>query len=384
MKVTFVSVYLNNHQFPLANAFASLCKDDYRFVETLPSEKLNSYISYGGPKAADYLLRSYVNEDLDEIEEWMRTSDVVVSSGCYEPVERRIAASKLTFRYAERPLKDGNLWYKRPIRFLRWHRENPPKKRLYMLCAGAYTAGDYDKYGLFRGKCYKWGYFPEARRYADVDLLLNIKKKNTLLWVGRLIGWKHPDAAVRLASRLKESGYQFELNIIGSGEMESLLEKMIAELNLGECVHLLGAMQTESVREYMEQSQIYLFTSDRKEGWGAVLNEAMNSGCTVVASHAIGSVPFLVKDGENGSVYESGNEDGLFFKVKCLLDNPDKGLKIGKNAYRTIVTEWNAEVAAERFVKLSQAILDGDPSPNLFDDGPCSVAEIISEDRYRR
>lgn len=384
MKMTFVSVYLNNHQFPLANVFASLCKDDYRFVETKPSERLSSYTGYKKPKDADYLLRGYSEGDLGEIEQWVSASDVVVSSGCYEPVERRIAASKPTFRYAERPLKDGDLWYKRPVRYIRWHRQNPPKKRLYMLCAGAYTAGDYDKYGLFRGKCYKWGYFPEVRRYADVDLLLGKKKKSTLLWVGRLIDWKHPDAAVRLASRLKESGYQFELNIIGSGEMESQLEKMISDLNLGECVHLLGAMQTESVREYMEQSRIYLFTSDRKEGWGAVLNEAMNSGCAVVASHAIGSVPFLVKDGENGSVYESGNEDELFFKVKCLLDNPDKGLKMGKNAYQTIVTEWNAEVAAERFVKLSQAILDGDPSPNLFDDGPCSVAEIINEDRYRR
>ena len=52
----------------------------------------------------------------------------------------------------------------------------------------------------------------------------------------------------------------------------------------------------------MEKSEIFLFTSDKGEGWGAVLNESMNSACAVVASHAIGSVPFLLKDGENPSL----------------------------------------------------------------------------------
>ena len=33
----------------------------------------------------------------------------------------------------------------------------------------------------------------------------------------------------------------------------------------------------------MEQADIYLFTSDRNEGWGAVANEAMNSACAMVA-----------------------------------------------------------------------------------------------------
>jgi hypothetical protein len=37
-------------------------------------------------------------------------------------------------------------------------------------------------------------------------------------------------------------------------------------------------MPPEEVRVHMEQSNIYLFTSDFGEGWGAVLNEAMNSG----------------------------------------------------------------------------------------------------------
>lgn len=45
----------------------------------------------------------------------------------------------------------------------------------------------------------------------------------------------------------------------------------------------------------MRESHIFIFTSDRGEGWGVVLSEAMANGCTVVASNKIGAAPFLVK-----------------------------------------------------------------------------------------
>ena len=67
----------------------------------------------------------------------------------------------------------------------------------------------------------------------------------------------------------------------------------------------------------MEKTGIFLFTSDRQEGWGAVLNEAMNSGCAVVASHLIGAVPFLKKKKKNGLVYSSGDRKTLFVPKGC-------------------------------------------------------------------
>jgi glycosyltransferase involved in cell wall biosynthesis len=45
---------------------------------------------------------------------------------------------------------------------------------------------------------------------------------------------------------------------------------------------------------------VFIFTSDRNEGWGAVLNEAMGSGCAVVAADLIGSVPYLIEHKKMG------------------------------------------------------------------------------------
>ena len=124
----------------------------------------------------------------------------------------------------------------------------------------------------------------------------------------------------------------------------------------------------------MEQSQIFLFTSDRNEGWGAVLNESMNSACAVVANRAIGSVPFLIDDGVNGDIYEDGNIDDLYQKVKAILDHPARRIEKSKNAYTTITEEWNAETAAERFVAL---VDECGAKPKPFHNGPCSTAERI-------
>lgn len=126
-----------------------------------------------------------------------------------------------------------------------------------------------------------------------------------------------------------------------------------------------------------------MFTSDFGEGWGAVLNEAMNSGCAVIASHAAGATPYLVKNGENGLIYEFGNDEKLYEKLKYLLLNPKEQKRLGAAAYKTISEEWNAEIAAERFLNLTKSILNGEKNPYIYKNGPCSKAEILKNDWWK-
>lgn len=316
----------------------------------------------------------------------LRQSDVVIVGSAPEALVQWAARrSKLLFRYSERPLKDGNPPAKFLPRFLKWHYHNPPWRKTYMLCASAFTAGDYAKFGLFRGRCYKWGYFPETVRYPDVNALIDRKEKATILWCGRYLDWKHPDDVIEVARRLRDAGCCFRIEMIGSGEMEPRLRQLASEAGLLDTsIQFLGAMSPEDVRRHMEKAGIYLFTSDRQEGWGAVLNEAMNSGCAVVAGDAAGATPFLVQDGANGSVYHSGDVQELYEKVRRLLDDPSTQRAFGSAAYRTITGLWNAETAAERFLQLSQALLDGRDATKLFADGPCSPASLLREDWYRK
>ena len=373
MKIAFVSNYYNHHQRALSQALYRLTGGNYRFIATSEMRAERKALGYGENSLPEFVCLSHKSEqNMAEAMAWIRDADAVIAGSAPESMlQARIRAGKLIFRYAERPLKKGDQLHLYLPRFVRWHLHNPPGKPIYMLAASAYTARDYAMFGLFRGKTYKWGYFPEVKKYPDMSALMEQKDPRKILWCGRFIDWKHPDDAIQVAKRLKEEGYRFSMDLIGSGVMADSLQKMIWDLKLEDCVRILGSMKPEQVREHMEKAGIFLFTSDRQEGWGAVLNESMNSGCAVVASHAIGSAPFLIEDDGNGMIYRSGCVEKLHQKVRTLLENPQQQRKLGQRAYETMTELWNAEVAAQRLCQLTENILQGNVNPVQYTNGPC-------------
>ena len=135
-------------------------------------------------------------------------------------------------------------------------------------------------------------------------------------------------------------------------------------------------MKPEEVRAYMERADIYVFSSDFNEGWGAVVNEAMNSACAVVVSHAVGSSAYLIKQEQTGLVYKCASVSDLVKKLEKVVNDKEFCIKIGKNAYKQMHAEWNAQVAADRFLTLCKKLQEG-KEQSLFNSGPCSPAGII-------
>lgn len=389
MKVTFFSNFMNHHQLSFCHAMNRLTGGEFTFVATtaIPQEQLQ--LGYRDMnKQFPFVLTTYDNEQHVQMAEKLAIdSDVVIFGSAPEKyLLLRLKENRLTFRYSERLYKEGLPLRKIPRAFAyAWlHHGRFMRKPLYMLCASAYTAADCAVFGNYWGRTYKWGYFPEVKKQVLDKLFIQKRKKKkvSILWVARLIELKHPEATIHLAEKLKQNGYDFDMNLIGNGNLEKQIEQMICDKKLEDCVHLLGAMSPEEVREHMEAADIFLFTSDFNEGWGAVLNESMNSACAVVASHAIGSVPFLLEDGKNGYIYCNGNMDSLYERVAKLMDQPELREQLGREAYHTLAAAWNADVAAERFMVLAQALLEG-TTTDLFENGPCSKAKMLENGWYK-
>ena len=389
MKVTFYSNFLNHHQLPFCLAMDRMTNGQFTFVATTPVPKERLSMGYHDMnKAYPFVLTTYDGEEKRKLAlELAIDSDVVITGSAPEVYTQvRAETNKLTFRYSERIYKKG-IWLvfsPRGLRAMFKHHRKYKNKSVNMLCASSYTAFDYSLTGSYRNKTYKWGYFPEVKKQNIEELFVrkHRNEKVQLLWVARMLKLKHPEAAINVAERLKKARIEFELKLIGNGILESQVKEWITEKHLEDCVHMLGAMSPEQVRDHMEAADIFLFTSDFNEGWGAVLNESMNSGCAVVASHAIGSVPFLIQDGKNGFIYRNGDMNSLYERVIKLIEDPELCESMGRNAYQTLAEKWNADVAAERFLSLSQAMLDGS-STDLYSDGPCSRAGILRNGWYK-
>ena len=261
MKIVFISNYFNHHQKPFSDCMYNLIGDNYSFIETQPIEEERLKMGWGGEEKPSYVKRNYIDENShEECKKIIDDADVVIfGSAPYGLLKNRLKQKKLTIFYSERIYKKSFEWYKYPLRLIRHYLRRGRYKNTYLLCASAYAASDYSKTFLFLNRAYKWGYFPEVKRYDDIDKIIREKKPNSILWTARLIDWKHPELAIAVAKRLKQDGYNFKLTMIGVGELEEDIKILIKKENLTDYIEMAGAMTPEQVREYMEKSEIFLF-----------------------------------------------------------------------------------------------------------------------------
>lgn len=380
MTLTFYTNFINHHQVPVADELYSLLGDAYKFVATEPMPK--SFADSGYPDYSDkpYLVKAYLGgEEEKKAEELAMTSDVVIAGPADEKwYSSRLERGQVVFLYSERLLKTTRTGFPKPS-YLKKCRSDFAKfkgKPSWLLCASAFAARDYNLMGAFRGKCLKWGYFPGTE---DFDLKeYEAEKKRAggmrILWCSRMIDWKRPEMAVRLAAFLKEKGCDFSLEMIGSGDRLGAVERLISDLGVQDRVILLGNIPNREVVERMRRSHVFIFTSTRQEGWGAVLNEAMAAGCGVVAADRIGSVPYLIKDGYNGLIFRSCSQRSLNSEVLRLARRPEEIYALGAKAYQTLHWEWSPEHAAESLLKLSESAVSGRLIPATS--GPCSLSHF--------
>ena len=378
MKVTFYSNFLTHHQLPFCMEMVSKYGNDFKFVATIKITEERLKLGFKNlDDKYDFVVKAYESkEEYDKALKLAVESDIVIMGSTSDKyIEERLKQDKLTFRYRARVFSNGimtifdkekmKLLYERHIKY----RKN---KNLYMLCANAYGANDFYKLGLYKNKIYKWGYFPETKEYNLEQLIKNKEKSKpiNIVWVARFIKWKHPEKMIKLAKKLVKDGLEFKITMIGTGVMYEKIKEEIHKNNLENYVELTGAVESDKVRDYMEKANIFILTSGKQEGWGAVLNEAMNSACAVITDINVGAAPFLINDSENGLLYKNFEE--LYMYTKNLIEDNKLRKKLYENAYKTILETWNSKNATNNLINLFESIKDG--QEYKIKDGPARKA----------
>ena len=397
MTIAYFSNFMNHHQKCLSDELFRLSAGNFVFVETEPIYDWLKKGGYSDFSNLDYVICAWKNEEnRKKAEQLALTVDVALFGG-YTVLNylilRARRSDKISFDVSERWLKRGwlNVLSPRLIKSQYYYHTLFHRKPVYKLCSSAYAAGDQYKMHSYVNRCYKWGYFTQV----DNDYIINVPEQGTfkeeiipLMWCSRFLQWKHPELPVLLAERLKNNGYKFCINMFGSGEKMGATKNLIVKHGVGNYVVLRGNLPNADMLKEMRNHKIFLFTSDKNEGWGAVLNESMANGCVPVVSNAIGSAPFLVKNEENGYLFDSPKPnsgihlnktvidehalDSLYAKVAHLLDEPDNRAIMAQNAYSTMINVWSPKNAATNFLKLVEDLSSG--RDTSIQDGPCSKA----------
>ncbi len=379
MKTVLLTNMASHHQMDFARAMVELLGvDNFRIVVQKPvyRERIEMGWSDDGGFNEPFIIRFWQSDQTKmEALRWIDQADAVIQ-GRFQIryVRERIKQGKLTFAKQERFWKKPPSLRRRITRFPRLYKNYysvANQENYHFLAIGAWAAQDLNELGIFERRSWKFGYFMDVPKYR-------VKKQRgdpvSLLWCASFIPVKQPHKALEIARGLRERGMAVHLTMIGDGGLRPSIEQRIRESGAGDCVTLTGWQNQEEVRRRMLDSDLFLMTSNRGEGWGMVVNEALGCGCCVIGNRESGAAPWLVEHGKSGFLYRDEVLNELLDEVAAT--RRDRLLDMGWLGHQRMMNEWSARVAAGRVIDLSAKLLDGDleSAKRLFTNGPCSMA----------
>jgi glycosyltransferase involved in cell wall biosynthesis len=189
-------------------------------------------------------------------------------------------------------------------------------------------------------------------------------KKCKIVFVGRLSKPKDPELLLEAYFQLITDNQQpttnnqqliidTELLIVGDGPKRKNLELRIKNYASESKIKLLGSLAREKVFEVLQQSDIFVLTSNW-EGFPITILEAMSCGLPIIASD-VGGVKEAV-DEEVGYLIKRGDKEALKKALIELIENPELAKKKGENARKRVEQEFSLEKMLQETERMYNSI----------------------------
>lgn len=172
--------------------------------------------------------------------------------------------------------------------------------------------------------------FPHSE---TMDLKNSFRHKKIILSVGRLVKRKGYDYVIEVLPLLIKQKIDFQYIIIGSGEYQNQLQRLVQQLKLTDQVIFKNNLTDQEVAKYYQVCDVFIMPSRELEnhdveGFGLVFLEANSFGKPVIGGKS-GGIADAILDGKNGYLVEPKNHDMIAKALIQLLTKPDLATKIG-------------------------------------------------------
>lgn len=153
-------------------------------------------------------------------------------------------------------------------------------------------------------------------RAADYTADLSPRAQNRIVFVGRVTLEKEIDVIIRALARL-DPALDVKFTVVGDGDQRKNLEKLTRELGVAERVEFTGRVSDEQLRAHLTEASAFVIASIAELQSIATM-EAMASGLPIIAADAM-ALPHLVHHGENGYLFQPGNDRELADRIGQVL-----------------------------------------------------------------
>lgn len=182
------------------------------------------------------------------------------------------------------------------------------------------------------------------------NLYAQIKDSKTdnkqIVYVGRLHKSKGIRVLINSFFLVKEKFQNCKLIIVGSGEEEKKLKKLVNGLNLEESVYFKGNLSKIEVLEMFKNSYLAVVPS-LSEAFGYTVIEAMSMKTLVIGSNNTG-IKEIIQDSKSGLLFNTNDSEDLAIKMITALENTVLRNDLANQGYEHFLKNYELSEAIER------------------------------------
>lgn len=170
-----------------------------------------------------------------------------------------------------------------------------------------------------------------------------------IICVANLREQKNHILLLQVATKIKQSHPKWSFHLIGKDfkdEYSVQLSNLITELNLHESVFIYGSCNDTAA--LIQKCDIAILSS-KSEGLPVALLEYGMLAKPVLAT-AVGEIASIIKNGKNGYLAESENENEFYMKLVQLIENEQRGI-LGGELHNTIMAEYSEKLIIDMYLE---------------------------------
>ncbi len=178
------------------------------------------------------------------------------------------------------------------------------------------------------------------------------ERPSRIVAVGRFVEKKGFDSLLLACKELQTRGIDFTCQLVGGGEQESKLQSMVEQLQLQDCVQLVGPQPQRVVKELIQEAAVMAAPcvhgeDGNRDGLPTVLLESMALG-TPCISTAVTGIPEVVRHDHSGLIVPEQSPGELADALQLMLTNPELRLRYAQAARRIIEQDFDIARNASR------------------------------------
>jgi phosphatidylinositol alpha-1,6-mannosyltransferase len=265
--------------------------------------------------------------------------------------------------YASEILDDTRTWRRRLKGYLKRWRLTALKRAQGLFPVSHFSGNILSSQGIEKERIHVVSCGVNPHRFKTSPTQQKRKPFKKLLTVARLDLHKGHDRVLEAMAILKKEGLTPFYLIVGKGEEEIRLRRMVQILGLDRQVKFAGFLPDSELPDIYASSDIFVMASrqipgrmDIVEGFGISFLEASACGLPVVAGNS-GGVADAVRDGKTGFLVNPDDREDIARALRLLLTDDDLAWRLREEGRKWIETQMSWECVAERMHNIIRMLI---------------------------